>query len=301
MSLVNITDQLVPRNVSLRAAPDRRRLEDALDYARRGWHILQVKPRKKVPVATAWQNVATVNETIIKRWWAVEPFGNIGVQLGPRSGIIDVECDSESAERELGTLLAEEAPVVPTFRGKRGKHRLFLYTPDLPSPTKAVFKFHGIEFRTGNGYKGAQSLFPPSIHPDGSIYTWLVHPDDADPVAFPGAALAAIRKELDASPAPINADPEVPIPETTRNLRLTSMAGSMRRAGFDREEIEVALLGVNRRRCRPPLGVAEVRGIARSITRYPPNAPRLAGIVHSGVLPSVAHHRPSYISFEVEV
>jgi hypothetical protein len=258
----------------------------ALDSAARGWHVLQVKPCTKKPVEEAWQMAATIDPAVIERWWPPSAKWNLGVQLGPRSGIIDVECDSAKAEQELALLLGDDAPVVPTFRGKRGKHRLFLHTPNLPRPDKAVFKFRGIEFRTGNGGKGAQSLFPPSVHPDGPIYTWLVHPDDAEPVAFPAAALEVIRKALDPPKPSANADPDGPIRESTRNTRLTSMAGSMRRAGFNQEEIEAALQAVNLRGCRPPLGVAEVKGIARSVAKYAPNTPILNLVTRTGALPN---------------
>jgi hypothetical protein len=100
--------------------------------------------------------------------------------------------------RELGVLLRDHALVVPTFRGKRGKHRLFLWSADLPHPDKAVFKIRGVEFRTGNGGKGAQSLFPPSVHPGGPVYAWLVHPDGAGSASFPDEALAIIRGAMDA-------------------------------------------------------------------------------------------------------
>jgi len=43
----------------------------------------------------------------------------------------------------------------------------------------------------------------------------------------------------------------------------------MRRCGLDPEVIEARLLEENRRRCDPPLEVDEVRGIARSMARYP--------------------------------
>jgi hypothetical protein len=269
-------------------------LDAALGYAGRNWRVLQVHPRSKKPVATAWQRVATTDPALIARWWEFSPYCNVGVQLGPSSGILDAECDSEEAERELGALLGHSAPVVPTFLGKRGKHRLYRHTPDLPCPDKAVFHFRGIEFRTGNGGKGAQSLFPPSVHPDGPVYRWLVGPDEADPAAFPAAALAVIRAELDAPPPSGSADPEGPIVEKTRNLRLTSMAGAMRRAGFNQEEIEAALIAVNHRRCRPPLGPAEVKGIARSVSRYPPNAPQLHHVVHAGVLPHGRTDKPLF-------
>jgi putative DNA primase/helicase len=263
----------------------------ALDYAARGWHVLQVHSRSKNPVADTWQTVATTDVALIKRWWPPRARWNLGVQLGPRSGIIDVECDSPEAEQELAALLGDSYPVVPTFRGKRGSHRLFLHQPGLPRADKAVFKFRGIEFRTGNGGKGAQSLFPPSIHPDGPAYTWLVLPDDADPVPFPAAALDIIRTELETPARQTADDPDGMIREGIRNLRLTSMAGAMRRAGFNQDEMAAALLAVNRRRCDPPLGKAEVEGIARSVSRYLSNAPELSRIVRSGVVPTANRQR----------
>jgi hypothetical protein len=171
-------------------------MEAACDYADRGWPVVPVRPRDKSPWFQDWQKLVSTHRSDIEMWWRDNPQSNVGVAMGPDSGLIDVECDSDEAEKQLGLLLGEDAPVVPTYRGKRGKHRLFQYSEDLPKPENAWFKFRGIEFRTGNGGKGAQSVFPPSIHPDGPVYQWLVTPDEADPVPFPKAALALIREEL---------------------------------------------------------------------------------------------------------
>jgi hypothetical protein len=50
----------------------------------------------------------------------------------------------------------------------------------------------------------------------------------------------------------------------------------MRRRGMIREEIEAALLEVNKR-CVPPLDESEVKGIAASIAQYPPGAAPAGG------------------------
>jgi hypothetical protein len=190
-----------------------------------------------------------------------------------------VECDSPEAERELAALLGESYPVVPTFTGKRGHHRLFLHTADLPCPDKAVFHFRGIEFRTGNGGKGAQSVFPPSVHPDGPVYRWLVPPCDADPVPFPTAALEVIRRELATPPAGAPgrrsslAAGEV-IVERTRNDTLFRIACRLRRFGHSQDEIAALLLVLNQDRCQPPLEPAEVDRIAASAMRYQPGQER---------------------------
>jgi hypothetical protein len=254
----------------------------ALDYAKRGWHVVQVYERTKQPVGNEWQKLTTTDPAVIARLWPPGSHWNLGVQLGPKSGIIDVECDSPEAERALAELLllGGDYPVVPTFTGKRGHHRLFTYTPDLPKADQASFHFRGIEFRTGNGGKGAQSVFPPSVHPDGPVYTWLVHPDDADPVPFPAAALAVMHKELGLPTGPTTrlTDGEL-FTEGGRNSRLFKVACRLRRYGHSGGEILALLLVMNAERCDPPLADEEVGKIAASSERYEagrlPGGPRL--------------------------
>lgn len=65
-----------------------------------------------------------------------------------------------------------------------------------------------------------------------------------------------------------------PIRQHSRNLSLTSIAGSLRDRGLDAETICTVLTEVNRVRCLPPLGDEEVLRIAQSIGRYPAGRPR---------------------------
>jgi hypothetical protein len=55
-----------------------------------------------------------------------------------------------------------------------------------------------------------------------------------------------------------------------RNMTLMSLAGTMRRRGFDGDAISAALAVTNQTRCKPPLDDGEVARIARSVTRYAP-------------------------------
>ena len=135
-------------------------LDAALDYATRGWLVVPVIGKK--PWIKAWQQDASTDPITIAGWWAQRPESGVGIQLGPRSGIIDIECDTPEAEAELSKLIGHRSLVMPTYAGRRGKHRLFKWSDKLPSD-KAVEKPLGIEFRLGNGDKGAQSVFPPSI------------------------------------------------------------------------------------------------------------------------------------------
>jgi hypothetical protein len=143
-------------------------------YASLGWHVLPVKG--KMPCSgEGWQYKTSNSEDAAE---VLATIGDgIGVQLGPKSGIVDVECDSEEAALELKTLLGA-IPKTPTFQSSRGCHYLFRWSEAWPSETKAVFKIGAIEFRIGTA-KAAQSVFPPS-----GGRKWIVDP--STPVAeFP--------------------------------------------------------------------------------------------------------------------
>lgn len=59
-----------------------------------------------------------------------------------------------------------------------------------------------------------------------------------------------------------------PIPDGTRNISLTSLAGQWHNLGYNREEIYRELLYVNAVACNPPLDINEIQCITNSVTRY---------------------------------
>lgn len=124
----------------------------------------------KHPRFKQWQNTACDDEEVLSEWCEGSPF-NLGVQLGPRSGIIDVEWDNDKAMKvavEMGLTRIE----TPTFTSGRSEHRIFLWDDSLMSVGKAVHKVGGLEFRIGVGELGSQSVFPPSWHWSGAQYKW---------------------------------------------------------------------------------------------------------------------------------
>jgi putative DNA primase/helicase len=56
--------------------------------------------------------------------------------------------------------------------------------------------------------------------------------------------------------------------EGVRNVKLTSIGGSLRRRGMTEPDIRTELLKVNSDRCMPPMADREVDGIAKSVARY---------------------------------
>lgn len=127
----------------------------------------------KAPIHASWQSERLTRERL-KNLLLKHPGANIGIRWGEQSGLIDVECDTPDAEQSLRELLGEarfpELVLIPTYRSRRGLHRLFRYTTGLP---KAVVKLFGVEFRCGGNGRGSQSLVPPSRHHTGAKYEWL--------------------------------------------------------------------------------------------------------------------------------
>lgn len=58
------------------------------------------------------------------------------------------------------------------------------------------------------------------------------------------------------------------IPDGTRNVSLTSLAGQLHTIGYDSDSIYDELIYVNQVACNPPLDEFEIRQIVNSITRY---------------------------------
>lgn len=59
-----------------------------------------------------------------------------------------------------------------------------------------------------------------------------------------------------------------PIPDGTRNISLTSLAGQWHTLGYNKEAIYRELLYVNSVACNPPLDINEIQSITNSVTRY---------------------------------
>ena len=163
-------------------------LPDALGYAARGWRVLPVAAGGKRPLLPAWQKAASDDEETVAGWWDRWPDANVGVLLGEASGIVDVEFDDDAGRETADRVLGEA--FTPTFSSGRSVHRLFLWRDDLPRKAKVVVR--GLEVR-GCG-PGAQSVFPPSLHPSGKRYAWLtgLSPDDVDVQPIPDEVLAWI-------------------------------------------------------------------------------------------------------------
>jgi hypothetical protein len=210
----------------------------------------------KVPTVKGWGEERLTREQLSA---ALEnPKLNIAIVLN-LSPLVDVECDSHEAEESLLSMFDGEIPPTPTYKSKRGRHRLFRRPNGLPQ--KAVIKLAEVEFRIGNG-KPALSVIPPSVHPDGPQYKWekglSIH--QVEPAELP----ASIVERLCGSGPPPPAAEDGDIPEGERNDTLFKMACQLFRSKLDNEDVVFTLHVINAKRCKPPLPNDEIEGILNS-------------------------------------
>ena len=117
---------------------------------------------------------------------------NIGVQLGTASnGLTDIDLDCTEAIRIAPYVLPATRAIFGRV-SKRASHRLY-YT-DLANridnavlafndPNKGVEDGRLLELRIGGGGRGAQTVFPGSVHKEGEPITWE---ETGDPASVDG-------------------------------------------------------------------------------------------------------------------
>jgi len=162
-------------------------------------------------------------------------------------------------------------------RSARGEHwyyrRPTALSPGVLPATIKVSPELKIEIKRDGQYV----VLPGSVHPGkpeenvppGHVYA-EIEPWPNTLTALPTLPLGLICDVNEAGSGERQASEPLPTAiGVNRNTTLTSQAGRLRRQGLDADEIEAALLAINRNRCHPPLSDAEVRTIARSISHYP--------------------------------
>jgi len=147
----------------------------------------------KHPVQTDWLAHVTKDEEEIASWFDDGQEWNIGLPLGPASGLADTEWDNDKAlatAKKFGLLSVP----TPGYSSSRGGHRLWLLDPRLISLPRAKVDIDGLEVRIGGGGKSSQSIIPPSRHHTGKQYRWDDgrSPDDVEPAPMPEALVLAV-------------------------------------------------------------------------------------------------------------
>jgi hypothetical protein len=142
----------------------------ALGYLERGWAVLPVAPRGKVPLTRHGLLDASHDRAQVEAWWRRRPDANIGVATGPPSGLLVVDLDGREGLGSWARLEARHGPVLTleAMTGGGGVHLVYGYPAGVNLGNSAGRLGPGIDSRGRGGYV----LVAPSVHPSGRRYAW---------------------------------------------------------------------------------------------------------------------------------
>lgn len=129
----------------------------------------------KAPLRKDWGRKKPSVEKLraLYRW---HPVAGIGLLLGPRGKVVDLEVDDrERAASFLERLFPSGPPETLGWRSARGEHRLFLWDDRLSGlAATSVISFAGgaVELRLGGEEKQVAAVCPPSVGTDGLPRVW---------------------------------------------------------------------------------------------------------------------------------
>jgi hypothetical protein len=235
-----------------------RLLRAALEYLERGWTPLPLQPRSKLPLIP-WARLRQTRPQAkdLEQWWAWWPEANVGIITGRPSNVAVVDLDGPEAQG-----LAEQLglPVAPTVRTGQGLH---IYCSAFSAIDSAIGIRPGIDLRADGGYVVA----PPSVHPSGRPYWWVVPPAEVLP-PLPSWALPVSAPSLDARRRPNWVVTALRgVEQGRRNATCASLTGYFFAHGVSHDVIEASLSAWNIRN-RPPLLEGELhRTIAAIVAR----------------------------------
>ena len=209
---------------------------------------------------------ATTDEAAIRAWWTAEPRANISIAT-EASHLVVLDVDprhggDESLEQLQALVGKIETAIVQTGGG--GRHFYFAGNgrPILSKPLDAE-RFPGLDVKAAGGAVVA----PGSVHISGGRYAWG---GSSAPKPIPAALLELLpKRDQPTTTCRLPSGDAGAIPAGARNDTLARLAGRLRHAGLDPDELAAALQAVNLRRCTPALPAAEVTAIAASIGKYP--------------------------------
>lgn len=183
-------------------------LSAALTYAARGWPVLPLRPRDKVPLNPTGSRGATTDAAQIEAWWQAHPAANVGIATGGAAPwVLDLDEGGEQAwALEHGTL-PEDAPRVRTARGL---HVYFAADPEVRNRQK--IDGLPVDVRGVGGYVVA----PPSVHASGHVYRWEVEGLPQPAPRYVRRACVAVAPPVPVAHVPAPSNSQAPVESSTR-------------------------------------------------------------------------------------
>jgi putative DNA primase/helicase len=236
----------------------------ALDYASRGFQVIRLTPRQKIPFkGSKGCKDATCDPEIIKSWWDDSPTANIGLAMG--NGIFALDFDVKNGQQGAATLqsLISQGLPLDTLNSTTptgGFHYLFRAPAGTKIPNSAG-KLPGLDIRCDGGYIVAA----PSVTDQGA-YVW--NNPDAAILDAPPFLLDLVTKNKSASKSKSST-----IAAGGRNDTLFKLTCSLIQKGLDPLAIRAAVMKENELKCIPPLPDGEIDLILTAAERYRTETP----------------------------
>ena len=152
-------------------------MDEAKEYAMRGFYVAAIKPKGKLKLKGNRYKEPTKDIKQIEKWWGLFPDANIGLPTGSRYNaliIIDIDVNEsvngietiKNIEKTHGIYLQETSVA---RSGSGGLHLYYMAENGICCKSrKGVLP--GIDIRS----EFAHVVVPPSIHKNGEKYEWII-------------------------------------------------------------------------------------------------------------------------------
>lgn len=232
-------------------------LDAALDFAGMGFPVLPLRERGKPPLTRHGVKDATTDLDQIRSWWARRPCANVGLAVPP--GYLVLDLDNPEA---LHRLRARDLSLPTTATATTGRGQHLWYTTGEAVVSNRVALFPDVDVRAPGGYVVA----PPSIHPNGETYRWVVQLEPGAITECPQWLLSSLAENQSPGPSQQSWRPGLAaqIPQGRRNDTLARVAGFLFRKLQAAEAAEFAYCWAQVR-MSPPLSDREIRRTLDSI------------------------------------
>lgn len=147
-------------------------LAAALACVQRGWSVIPIKSGTKV-AAVRWGKYQKrrPDRSELESWFGNGSGFELALVLGDISGgLVCRDFDDKADYDAWAAGFPDLARTLPTVATSRGRHVYFR------AKTLTSQKFDDGEYRANGNYV----LLPPSLHPSGVRYTWVVRPPEGD-------------------------------------------------------------------------------------------------------------------------
>lgn len=169
-------------------------LHEASALVVRGVNVIPLRGKRPTIEWKRWQTErqlsmppATLDAYLLEKFGP--PGSGVGAVTGQISGIVVLDADDRAAWDRLGELCGGSLPRTVTTLTAKGRHVWFLH-PGGNVANRARIGGVALDVRGDGGYV----VVPPTAHPSGSRYAWLVSPLELWPPAkMPPRLLELVR------------------------------------------------------------------------------------------------------------